>query len=544
MEALDIKLRKRIRHGRLLKAFLFLFLDLSLCSPSQAQGEFPFMTSDVTQVAGKSFDYIVVGGGTAGCPLAATLSEKFSVLLVERGGSPYGNPWVLEKGFYGFSLIQTDEFSSVAQDFTSTDGVRNCRGRVLGGSSAINGGFYSRASEDFIDKAGWDKESVKEAYTWVESKIVSIPELTPWQTVVEFGLLEAGFLPYNGYSLEHIEGTKIGGSIFDAWGIRHTSADLLKAANPGNIVVILNATVNNIIFESNGNASQTSVKGIRFIKSDGSTDQTYEAYLNQPKNCTSNGGDVILSAGALGSPQILLLSGIGHRKHLEDLDIPHVMNLKGVGKRMKDNPCIAVLVDTDPQNRQPEPPQVSGIAKDFKFIIEGGVIPTSFNATRMPIAAKIAFPASEGELRLNSSDPRQNPSVKFNYLDDEKDLDACAEMVQLLERVARSHPVAFYLGVKRQSNLMTSTDEQRKFCKENVKTYYHYHGGCTVGSVVDSEYKVYGVTGLRVVDGSTFRESPGTNPMATLMMLGRYQGLKILRERDHVSFSLRTQQNP
>ena len=67
---------------------------------------------------------------------------------------------------------------------------------------------------------------------------------------------------------------------------------------------------------------------------------------------------------------------------------------------MKDNPCIAVLVDRGPQNGQPKPPQVSGIAEDFKFII-GGIIPASFNATRMPIAAKIAFPVSEGKLKLN-----------------------------------------------------------------------------------------------------------------------------------------------
>ena len=81
---------------------------------------------------------------------------------------------------------------------------------------------------------------------------LTTPELTPWQTVVEFGLLEAGILPYNGFSLEHIEGTKIGGSIFDIWGIRHTSADLLRAANPKNFVVLLNATVKNIIFHCNG----------------------------------------------------------------------------------------------------------------------------------------------------------------------------------------------------------------------------------------------------------------------------------------------------
>ncbi|XP_021299643.1 protein HOTHEAD-like [Herrania umbratica] len=543
MEASKTWFQRTIGSHRLLKAFIFLLIDMSLCYPSEPQGELPYVTSDVKEVGGKSFDYIVVGGGTAGCPLAATLSEKFSVLLVERGGSPYGNPLVLDKRFYGFSLIQTDEFSSVAQDFISADGVRNCRGRVLGGSSAINGGFYSRASKDFVNSVGWDEELVKDAYAWVESRIVSTPELTPWQTVVEFALLEAGILPYNGFSLEHIEGTKIGGSIFDIWGTRHTSADLLKAANPKNIVVLLNATVKSIIFHSNGNASTTAVHGIRFIKSDGSTDQTYEAYLNQPKNSTSS-GDVILSAGALGSPQILLLSGIGPHKHLKNFNIPHVLSLKGVGKGMKDNPCIAVLVDTDPQSRQPEPPQVTGIAKDFKYIVEGGIIPTSFNATRMPIAAKIAFPVSEGKLTLNSTDPRQNPSVKFNYLAEEKDLEDCANMVSLLERVAKSQSVTFYLGVKHQNNLMASTDEQRKFCKENVKTYFHYHGGCTVGSVVDDDYKVYGVKGLRVVDGSTFLESPGTNPMATLLMLGRYQGIKILRERENFSSSFSTQQSP
>ena len=212
----------------------------------------PHMTSNVNEVSGKSFDYIIVGGGTTGCPLAATLSERFSVLVVERGGSPYGNPLILDKKFYGLSLIQTDEYSSVAQSFISEDGIPNIRGRVLGGSSALNGGFYSRASCDFVKQVGWKEEMVKDAYIWVESRIVFTPWLTPWQTVAEFSFLEAGILPYNGFSLEHIEGTKIGGSVFDEYGIRHTSADLLKAGNPKNITVLLNATVKNVIFRNDG----------------------------------------------------------------------------------------------------------------------------------------------------------------------------------------------------------------------------------------------------------------------------------------------------
>ncbi|KAK2636197.1 hypothetical protein Ddye_030989 [Dipteronia dyeriana] len=497
----------------------------------------PDMTSDVQQVSGKSFDYIIVGGGTAGCPLAATLSEKFTVLLVERGGSPYGNPLVIDKKYYGLSLLQTDEFSSVAQSFISKDGVTNLRGRVLGGSSSINGGFYSRASEDSVKKAGWDEGLVKEAYEWVESKVVFTPQLTPWQSVVEFGLLEAGILPYNGFSLEHLKGTKVGGTVFDESGKRHTSADLLQAGNPNNIMILLNTTVNNIIIDTNRKGNETRVRGIRFIKSDGSSSKIHEAYLNQPKN-SSKWGDVILSAGALGSPQILLLSGIGSHEHLKKFNISVKVGLEDVGQGIQDNPSIAVLVDTMPAKRQPESPQVVGIADDFRFIIEAGVVPISLNASRTRISAKIAFPASKGKLELNSTDPRQNPSVIFNYLAEGKDLQECVKMVQFLERVAKSESVSMFLGIRpNKTKSMTSADQRRKLCKSSVRTFYHYHGGCTIGSVVDKDYRVYGVKGLRVIDCSTFQESPGTNPMATLMMLGRYQGIKLLQERKNNSDS-------
>ncbi|XP_050236684.1 protein HOTHEAD-like [Mercurialis annua] len=515
----------------LLAALLFLLVNMSESSPFEGEN-LPYMTSDVNEVAGMSFDYIVVGGGTAGCPLAATLSHKFSVLLIERGGSPFGNPLIWNKMYYGFALLQTDELASVAQSFTSRDGIPNHRGRVLGGSSAINGAFYSRASSNFVERVGWDEELVKEAYEWVESKIVFKPELTIWQSVVELGLLEAGFLPYNGFSWEHIEGTKIGGTTYDEFGVRHTSADLLAESNPENIKVLLNATVQSIIFHANSTGNETIARGVRFIKSDNSTDQFYEAYLNQPENSTS-WGDVILSAGALGSPQILLLSGIGPEKHLKNFSIPLVLDLKGVGKEMQDNPAIALLADTRPEYRLPDTPQVAGIDKDFKFIVEGGILPISLNATRMPIAIKLAFPESKGKLKLNSVDPRQNPSVQFNYLAKQTDLNDCAEMAQLLQRVSRSESITLFLKTEPQNNLISRPHELRDFCKSNVRTYYHYHGGCTVGSVVDSDYKVYGVKGLRVIDGSTLLESPGTNPMGTLLMLGRYQGIKILRDRDN-----------
>ncbi|KAJ7943465.1 Protein HOTHEAD [Quillaja saponaria] len=523
----------QIKHGcKLLTAIFFLFTNLYLCSALEPQGNGQlYMTSDVKEISGKSYDYIVVGGGTAGCPLAAILSKRFSVLLVERGSSPYGNPLVMDKKYYGLSLLQTDEYTSVAQSFTSEDGVSNLRGRVLGGSSAINGGFYSRASEDFIRKAGWDRKLVRDAYKWVESKVVFQSEITPWQAVTKLNLLEAGILPDNGFSLEHIKGTKVSGSVFDEYGRRHTSADLLQAGNPKRITVLLNATVKSIIFNKNANRNESRAGGIRFIQSNGSLNQTYEAYLKQSKNSSSR-GDVILAAGALGSPQVLLLSGIGPQQHLQNFNIPLVADLKEVGQGMQDNPSIGILLDTKSENRLPDPPQVVGIADDFKIIVQGLILPISLNETRIVISAKVAFPASRGKLELNNTDPRQNPAVNFNYLSNRKDLDECVKLSQLLDQVSSSKAIALFLGMEHKNKSMSTEDEARKLCKSNVRTFYHYHGGCAVGSVVDKDHRVYGVKGLRVVDGSTFSESPGTNPMATLLMLGRYQAIKILKERN------------
>ncbi|KNA22858.1 hypothetical protein SOVF_029670 [Spinacia oleracea] len=493
------------------------------------------MTSDVNEVEGKSFDYIIVGGGACGCPLAATLSEKFSVLVIERGDTPYSNPTILERTKFGYPLVETNKYTSAAQEFISLDGVLNYRGRVLGGSTAINSGFYSRASDPFIKKMGWDEEMVKQAYEWVESKVVFAPEmLSPWQSVVLDGLLEAGVLPFNGYTLEHVQGTKLSGTIFDVSGRRHTAADLLGGGNPKNIVVLLNATVSKIFFHPDS-GDQPRAKGVKFIKSEDDNKKSYKVYLKKPENSTLPVGEVILTAGALSSPQILMLSGIGPSNHLENFNISVVSNLKSVGDKMQDNPAISLLVDSKPKSRVPDTPQVTGIAEDYKVILESIIVPVSKNLTRVSIAGKLAFPASTGKLELKNKDPRENPLVQFNYLSRDEDMEFCVKIHQLVEEVSMSMAVSVYLGNERNRLEKLGKEESKEYCKKNVSTFYHYHGGCIIGEVVDKDYNVNGVKGLRVMDGSTLVESPGTNPMGTLMMLGRYQGLKIVQERTQSS---------
>lgn len=198
------------------------------------------------------FNYIIVGGGTSGCPLAATLSEHSRVLLLERGGLPHAN--MSSQEHFTDALADTSP-ASPAQRFVSEDGVVNARARVLGGGSCLNAGFYTRASNEYVRTAGWDPRLVNSSYRWVERALVFRPGVPPWQAALRDALLEAGVTPDNGFTFDHVTGTKIGGTIFDGNGQRHTAADFLRHARPRGLTVVLYATVSRILFRSQGTLS-------------------------------------------------------------------------------------------------------------------------------------------------------------------------------------------------------------------------------------------------------------------------------------------------
>ncbi|KAF3499383.1 hypothetical protein F2Q69_00043337 [Brassica cretica] len=124
--------------------------------------------------------------------------------------------------------------------------------RVLGGGSTLSAGFYTRASDDYVEEAEWEMEEVEAAYEWVEKKLVYRPPMKGWQSALKDGLLEAGVLPYNGFTLDHIYGTKIGVMLFDREGQKHSVVELLKYANSDTIVVYLYAYVHKILFTTKG----------------------------------------------------------------------------------------------------------------------------------------------------------------------------------------------------------------------------------------------------------------------------------------------------
>ncbi|KAI7744736.1 hypothetical protein M8C21_015311, partial [Ambrosia artemisiifolia] len=285
------------------------------------------------------FDYIVIGGGTTGIPIATTLSTNYSVLLLERGGSPYNDANITKASNFGLYFFDTSP-DAPAQQFM-TQGVPNARARVLGGGTSINAGFYSRGEEQFNKDAKLtDGDLIQESYEWTEKVMVFGQDVQSWQSGVRAGLVEAGVKPDNG----------------------HTAADLLQYANPKGLSLLLHATVHKILFKHK-ERSKPRAYGVVFEDTLG---KKHVAYLKRRKN-----NEIILSAGALGSPQLLMLSGIGPKDQLDALNIKIVLEQPFVGQDMADNP-LNVLFIPSPIRVERSLVQVVGITPFGSYIEASG----------------------------------------------------------------------------------------------------------------------------------------------------------------------------
>ncbi|PWA76821.1 glucose-methanol-choline oxidoreductase, FAD/NAD(P)-binding domain protein [Artemisia annua] len=529
---------------RLIEAALVTILFLVDFGFAESPGNYTFLYN-ATQAPSVSFyDYIIIGGGTTGIPLATTLSANYSVLLLERGGSPYDNPNVTEVNNFGSYFFDTSP-TSPSQEFI-VEGVVNSRPRVLGGGTSINAGFYSRGEAKFnVEAKLTDEDLILDSYEWAENVMVSEPIVRAWQSALHDALLEAGVTPDNGFTYDHLVGTKVGGTLFDQLGKRHTAADLLQYANPEALSVFLYASVHKILFKTQG--TTPTAFGVAFEDSLG---KMHRAFLK-----AGDGNEIILAAGALGSPQLLVLSGIGPKEQLDALNISCVLEQPFVGKDVADNPLNAFFIPS-PIAVERSIVQVVGITPFGSYIEEAGGANFIFAdpsvylpfTTEMGgfIFEKINGPLSKGELTIVTRNPADNPAITFNYFSEPEDLQKCVKGIETilnavdseafskykLANMTRQDILDFNIKLPHNQNVHSNTSTSlEQHCKETVRTMWHYHGGCHIGQVVDDDYKVIGVNSLRVIDGSTILNSPGTNPQASVLMLGRYMGVTILNQR-------------
>eukprot|EP01018_Ginkgo_biloba_P033128 Gb_37784 [translate_table: standard] len=413
-----------------------------------------FMKTDAEKAAAKTYDYIVVGGGTAGCPIAATLSQHFSVLVVERGGSPYGVPNIEDKSALVVAMKEIDE--------------------------------YTRASLDYIRDMGWDENLVNESYEWIEKELVFRRDLGPWQSAFKEALLDVGVTLYNGYTMDHVEGTKITASIFDNNRKRHTAADLLKHANADNIVVLLHATTSRILFYPPDNHSGVELK---FVAADGAS---HQVFLKESSKCC----EIIVSGERW----------VAWGEAWQTVLLPQP-------------PCCL-------------PYHSNNIDLGLWVLL------TILRSSSNPSASSRRTPRKQGEHHRARRNMLQPFSKRFNYYSHPQDLEKGVQGARILAKLYESKPLLEF-GDKNSSNGIPelqfighappkskSVDATVvQFCRNALTTFYHNHGGCHIGSVINDKYEVVGIDGLRVVDAaSTFNHSPGTNPQATIMMLGSYCG--------------------
>ncbi|MEH6517472.1 MAG: choline dehydrogenase [Halioglobus sp.] len=515
------------------------------------------------------YDYIIVGAGSAGCVLANRLTEngKNSVLLLETGGSDRSLFIQMPTALSIPMSTQKYAWQFETEPESGLDGRQmHCpRGKVLGGSSSINGMVYVRGhAKDFDEWAqqgatDWDYAHVlpyfKKAETWAFGGDAYRGDAGPlnvnngnnmrnplYKAFVRAGV-EAGY-----WATDDCNGAQQEG--FGAMhmtvknGFRWSAANayLRPAMKRPNLTVISHALVHKVLLEGK------QASGVRFSR----RGKVQEVQATR---------EVILSAGSIGSPHLLELSGIGRREVLEAAGVPVVHELPGVGENLQDH------LEFYFQFRCTKPVSLNGSLNWWNKLFIGArwvLLRTGLGATNhfescgfirskanvewpdlqyhfLPAAMRYdgreAFdgdgfqvhighnkPLSRGAVHLQSADPTVPPKICFNYLQHEVDREGFRDCVRLTREIMQQPALDEYRGEEIQPGVAVQTDEQiDAFVRSAAESAYHPSCSCKMGtdamSVVDPQTRVHGIDRLRVVDSSIFPSITNGNLNAPTIMV-------------------------